>query len=103
MSPWRKLRQWRTNNWRERFTSCHTVKNINNTVQLNAGIDTAVQTNAVNLGGWQFVHAIGYTIPANTVLPPGGYLVVARNASRMHARAAYSSVVATRSTVPSHA
>ncbi len=39
--------------WRSDGTAAGTfaVKNINNTVQLNAGIDTSVQTNAVNLGG----------------------------------------------------
>ena len=38
---------------------------------------------AVNLGGWQFTAGIDYRFPANTMLAPGGYLVVARNASRM--------------------
>ncbi|HWD91524.1 MAG TPA: lamin tail domain-containing protein [Verrucomicrobiae bacterium] len=45
--------------------------------------------NAVNLGGWQFNHGIDYTFPANTMLPSGGYLVVARNASRMQANYSY--------------
>jgi len=40
-------------------------------------------TNAVNLGGWQFVSGIGFTFPPNTMIPPDGYLVVARNAARM--------------------
>ena len=34
---------------------------------------------AVDLGGWRFTEGIDYTIPAGTVLPAGGYLVVARN------------------------
>jgi ELWxxDGT repeat protein len=39
--------------WRSDGTAAGTfaVKNIDNAVQLNAGIDTAVQTNAVSLGG----------------------------------------------------
>jgi hypothetical protein len=46
-------------------------------------------TNSVNLGGWQFVYGIGYTFPANTILPSGGYMVVARNASRMQENYSY--------------
>jgi Lamin Tail Domain/CotH kinase protein len=45
--------------------------------------------NAVNLGGWQFVHGISYTIPPNTLLPAGGYLVVARSTARMLANYPY--------------
>ena len=40
-------------------------------------------SNAVNLGGWQFTAGISYTIPANTIIQPDGYLVVARNTARM--------------------
>jgi len=39
--------------------------------------------NAVNLGGWKFISGISYTFPSNTMIAPDGYLVVARNASRM--------------------
>ena len=46
-------------------------------------------TNAVNVGGWQFAHGIGYTFPANTIMPAGGYLVVARNLARMQANYSY--------------
>jgi hypothetical protein len=40
-------------------------------------------TNLVNLGGWQFISGVNFTFPANIVLPPDGYLVIARNAARM--------------------
>ena len=40
-------------------------------------------TNAVDLSGWQFVSGITFSFPSNTVMQPDGYLVVARNASRM--------------------
>ena len=43
-------------------------------------------TNAVNLSGWQLNDAISYTIPANTLLPSGGYLVVARNTTNLFAK-----------------
>ncbi|HET7625155.1 MAG TPA: lamin tail domain-containing protein [Verrucomicrobiae bacterium] len=44
---------------------------------------------AVNLGGWQFVHGISYTFDPGTVLPAGGYLVVARNAARLQSHYSY--------------
>src|SRR5258708_2874283 len=37
----------------------------------------------VNLGGWKFISGIRSTFPSNTMIAPDGYLVVARNASRM--------------------
>ena len=40
-------------------------------------------TGAVDVGRWRFVAGIDFTIPTNTMLVPGGYLVVARNAARM--------------------
>ena len=40
-------------------------------------------TNSVNLAGWELVDGVSFTFPANTVLQPDGYLVVARNTSRM--------------------
>ena len=36
-------------------------------------------TNAVDISGWQFVAGISHQFPTNTVLGPGGYLVVSRN------------------------
>ena len=45
-------------------------------------------TNTVDLGGWKFVSGIGYKFAAGTVLAPGGYMVVAKNAS--HLRSNYS-------------
>jgi hypothetical protein len=38
---------------------------------------------AVNLGGWQLADAVSFTFPSNTVIAPDGYLVVAKNASRV--------------------
>ncbi len=38
---------------------------------------------AVDVGGWRFVEGIDFTLPANTSIPAGGYLVVARNAARL--------------------
>ena len=43
-------------------------------------------TNAANLGGWRIAGGISYTMPANTLLPVGGYLVVAKNATNLIAR-----------------
>jgi hypothetical protein len=40
-------------------------------------------TATVDLGGWRFVSGINYTFPANTVLAPGDYLAVAKNAARL--------------------
>lgn len=43
-------------------------------------------TNAMSLGGWRLQDGVTFTIPAGTMVPAGGYLVVARNASRLLAR-----------------
>ena len=40
-------------------------------------------SNAVNLAGWQFVSGITFAFASDTIVQPDGYLVVARNASRM--------------------
>ncbi len=40
-------------------------------------------TNAVDLTRWQFVSGIGFSFPSDTIVPAGGYLVVARNAARL--------------------
>ena len=40
-------------------------------------------TNTVNLGLWRLSEGVSFTFPANTLLPPGGYLVVARNTLRL--------------------
>jgi regulation of enolase protein 1 (concanavalin A-like superfamily) len=37
----------------------------------------------ITLAGWRFTSGITFTFPAGVVLPPDGYLVVARNAARM--------------------
>lgn len=37
----------------------------------------------VNLSGWKLSDGIDYTIPTNTVLKAGNYLVIAKNAARM--------------------
>jgi hypothetical protein len=35
--------------------------------------------NLVNISGWRFAEGVEFTFPSNTVLDPGGYLVVAAN------------------------
>src|SRR5689334_9243798 len=40
----------------------------------------------VSVGGWQFTNGVFYTIPAATTIVPGGYLVVAANASAFAAK-----------------
>ena len=40
-------------------------------------------THAVDLSRWRFVAGIDFTMPTNTTLAPGGYLVVARNAAHL--------------------
>ena len=40
---------------------------------------------AMNLGGWSFVAGIRFTLPEKTLIPPHGYLVVARDAARLRA------------------
>ncbi|MCE9613576.1 MAG: lamin tail domain-containing protein [Lentisphaerae bacterium] len=43
-------------------------------------------SNAVDVGYWRFVSGIDYTLPPGTVIPPHGYLVVARNVTNLLAR-----------------
>lgn len=38
---------------------------------------------AVDLGGWSFGRGVDYTFDAGTILPAGGYLVVARNRTQL--------------------
>ena len=38
---------------------------------------------AVNLGGWQLTDGVSFTFPSPTIIPPDGYLVVAKNAVRL--------------------
>ncbi|MCX6903790.1 MAG: lamin tail domain-containing protein, partial [Verrucomicrobia bacterium] len=38
---------------------------------------------AINLGNWQFTVGITFTFPTNAVISPHGYLVVAKNATRL--------------------
>jgi hypothetical protein len=40
-------------------------------------------TNAMDLSGWRIRDAVSFNIPDGTVIPPGGYLVIARNAARL--------------------
>ncbi len=37
----------------------------------------------VNIGNWSFTSGIDYTFPIGTMIPPGGYVVVAKNTTRM--------------------
>src|SRR6266516_6568940 len=43
-------------------------------------------TNAVNLRGWRFSKGISFTFSNDTVMAPGGYLVVAANVAKFHSR-----------------
>ncbi|HEV2694152.1 MAG TPA: lamin tail domain-containing protein [Verrucomicrobiae bacterium] len=40
-------------------------------------------TNTVDMSGWQLADGIAFTIPANTLLATGGYLVIARNVAQL--------------------
>ncbi len=40
-------------------------------------------SSAADLGGWRFTSGIDYEFPAGTILPAGGYLVVAKNAGHL--------------------
>jgi len=40
----------------------------------------------IDLGGWRFTDGINFSIPSNTVITAGGYLVVARNRTNLLAR-----------------
>ena len=42
-------------------------------------------TNAVNIGNWKFTSGINFTFPPNTIVPTGGYMVVAKNANHLKA------------------
>lgn len=50
-------------------------------------------TGGVDLAGWQLEDAVRFTFPAATVLPAGGYLVVARDAAALRARFPSATVV----------
>jgi CotH protein/lamin tail-like protein/concanavalin A-like lectin/glucanase superfamily protein/Big-like domain-containing protein len=43
-------------------------------------------SNPVNVGDWRFVDGINFVVPANTVINPGGYLVIAENRTNLLAR-----------------
>ena len=49
----------------------------------NTSSYTTAAPTPVDLAGWQFVSGITFAFAANTIVQPDGYLVVARNASRM--------------------
>lgn len=40
-------------------------------------------TNTVDVGQWRFIDGIDFTFPAHTLMAPGAYLAVARNAGRL--------------------
>lgn len=46
--------------------------------------------NAVDLGMWQLGEAVSFLFPSNTIVMPGGYLVIARNAA--HLRTNYANL-----------
>ena len=41
---------------------------------------------AVDVGGWRLQDGVSYTFPSNTIIPAGGYAVVAANATNLLAR-----------------
>src|SRR5439155_22140625 len=41
---------------------------------------------SVNVGDWRFVDGVSFTIPLDTLIPSGGYLVVAKNRTNLLAR-----------------
>jgi hypothetical protein len=43
-------------------------------------------TNAMDLSGWRIRDAVSFNLPDGTMIPPGGYLVIARNAARLRAQ-----------------
>src|SRR4030095_393117 len=45
-----------------------------------------IGTNAVNLRGWRFSKGIDYTVTTDTVIAPGGYLVVAADTDAFQLR-----------------
>ncbi len=66
----------------------------------DAGVDEYVElynrgTAAVDVSAWRFVDGIDFTFPSNTVIPAGGYLVVAADASNLIARYAQLSATNT--------
>ncbi|HTI70104.1 MAG TPA: lamin tail domain-containing protein [Candidatus Limnocylindria bacterium] len=42
-------------------------------------------TNTVKLAGWKFIAGVDYKFPAGTTLPPGGYVVVAKDKAHLMA------------------
>jgi hypothetical protein len=40
-------------------------------------------TQAIDLGGWKFTAGIKFTFPSPTLIPPDGYMVVARNSAHL--------------------
>src|SRR5581483_11825903 len=43
-------------------------------------------TNTLSLANWQFASGISFTFPSNTLVAPGGYLVVGRNRANLFAK-----------------
>jgi len=43
-------------------------------------------TNTVALGGWAFTDGIDFAVPSGATLPPGGFLVIAKNAAWLTAK-----------------
>jgi hypothetical protein len=68
----------------------HTLTSRASDAAGNTGTSTAVSvsvnnTAGVNISGWRLVQAnsaITYTLPAGTTVPAGGYVIVARNATK---------------------
>jgi len=40
----------------------------------------------VNISGWQFTKGLAYTVPSNTTLTPGQYLVIAQDSAQFQTK-----------------
>jgi beta-lactamase superfamily II metal-dependent hydrolase len=59
--------------------------NAGTSAAVSVTVSNAAPPSGTNIGGWQIVQANAtqtYTIPANTVIPSKGYVIVARNATQ---------------------
>jgi beta-lactamase superfamily II metal-dependent hydrolase len=52
---------------------------------VSSGLPWTVDLDAIDISGWKLVQAnatLNYTLPANTIIPNGGYVIVGRNATK---------------------
>ncbi|HXG57468.1 MAG TPA: Ig-like domain-containing protein [Thermoanaerobaculia bacterium] len=61
------------------------ANNVGTSSAVSVTVDNAPPPTGTNIGGWRLTQAnatLNYTIPAGTVIPSKGYVIVARNASK---------------------